>query len=184
MTEKSSVDTMTEKLSVEQILSLTTDIVAAHVSNNTVATSDLPNLIQQVFGTLNNVQEQPTVHSERPKPAVPIKRSVTPEYIVCLEDGKKLKMLKRHLMATYGMSVEQYKARWGLPTNYPTVAPAYSEKRSSIAKAVKLGQFGKQKKKTEGKPQEPLQGKLPLEAHSAKKERRTLTAAFDLFKAS
>ena len=121
------------------LLSLTTEIVAAHVSNNTVALSDLPTLIEQVYKSLANVGTEPVVTEERPQPAVPIKKSVTPDYIVCLEDGKKLKMLKRHLKTAYNMSPEEYRDRWGLPTDYPMVAPNYARQRSSLAKQIGLG---------------------------------------------
>ncbi len=121
------------------LLSLTTEIVAAHVSNNTVALSDLPTLIEQVYKSLATVGTEPVVTEERPQPAVPIKKSVTPDYIVCLEDGKKLKMLKRHLKTAYNMSPEEYRDRWGLPTDYPMVAPNYARQRSSLAKQIGLG---------------------------------------------
>lgn len=121
------------------LLSLTTEIVAAHVSNNTVALGDLPTLIEQVYKSLANVGTEPVVVEERPQPAVPIKKSVTPDYIVCLEDGKKLKMLKRHLKTAYNMSPEEYRDRWGLPADYPMVAPNYARQRSSLAKQIGLG---------------------------------------------
>jgi predicted transcriptional regulator len=131
---------MTEKLTQNELLALTTEIVASHVSNNTVALSDLSDLIHQVYASLSNLsptppQEQP----EKPQPAVPIKRSVTPDYIVCLEDGKKLKMLKRHLKTRYDMSPEEYRKRWGLPDDYPMVAPSYANQRSELAKKIGLG---------------------------------------------
>ena len=121
------------------LLSLTTEIVAAHVSNNTVALTDLPTLIEQVYKSLANVGTEPVVAEERPQPAVPIKKSVTPDYIVCLEDGKKLKMLKRHLKTAYNMTPEEYRDRWSLPTDYPMVAPNYARQRSSLAKQIGLG---------------------------------------------
>lgn len=121
------------------LLTLTTQIVAAHVSNNTVAPGDLPMLIDQVYRSLANVGAEPTAVEERPQPAVPIKKSVTPEYIICLEDGKKLKMLKRHLKTAYDMTPEQYRERWGLPAEYPMVAPNYARQRSSLAKQIGLG---------------------------------------------
>jgi len=122
-----------------ELLSLTTEIVAAHVSNNTVAISDLPSLIEQVYRTLSNVGQDPVVQPERPQPAVPIKKSVTPDYIICLEDGKKLKMLKRHLKTAYNMSPEEYRDRWALPADYPMVAPNYAKQRSRLAKQIGLG---------------------------------------------
>ena len=128
------------------LLGLTAQIVSAHVGNNKVAADELPGLIQQVYQALNGstagappAQMRPSVPAERPKPAVPISKSVFSEYIVCLEDGKKLKMLKRHLQTAYGMTPEQYRAKWGLDSNYPMVAPEYAKKRSSLAKAIGLG---------------------------------------------
>src|SRR5207249_1371853 len=114
------------------LLALTTEIVAAHVSNNTVAVSDLPQLINQVYNSLANIGAAPTAPAERPQPAVPIKKSVNPDYIVCLEDGKKLKMLKRHLKTAYNMTPEAYRERWGLSADYPMVAPNYARQRSRL----------------------------------------------------
>jgi predicted transcriptional regulator len=122
-----------------ELLSLTTEIVAAHVSNNTVAVTDLPQLIEQVYKTLANVGVEPAPAVERPQPAVPIKKSVTPDYIICLEDGKKLKMLKRHLKTAYDMTPEEYRDRWQLPPDYPMVAPNYAKQRSKLAKQIGLG---------------------------------------------
>jgi predicted transcriptional regulator len=121
-----------------ELLRLTAQIVSAHVGNNSVAVADLTTLIQDVHRSLATVgqTEQP---QERPQPAVPIKKSVTPDYIVCLEDGKKLKMLKRHLKTAYGMTPEEYRERWGLAPDYPMVAPNYAEHRSSLAKKIGLG---------------------------------------------
>ena len=129
---------MAETMSANQILAMTTQIVASHVANNAVAVSDLPGLIQQIHQTLATVPGDAAV-SERPKPAVTIKRSVTPDYIVCLEDGKKLKMLKRHLMTSYGMTPDEYRERWGLPADYPMVSPNYAAQRSALAKKIGLG---------------------------------------------
>jgi predicted transcriptional regulator len=122
-----------------ELLSLTTEIVAAHVSNNTVAVTDLPQLIEQVYRSLANVGVEPTPQVERPQPVVPIKKSVTPDYIICLEDGKKLKMLKRHLKTAYDMTPEEYRDRWQLPPDYPMVAPNYAKQRSKLAKQIGLG---------------------------------------------
>ncbi|MFN7662263.1 MAG: MucR family transcriptional regulator [Alphaproteobacteria bacterium] len=134
--------------SLDPLLSLTSNIVAAHVSNNAVAQADLPGLIQQVYGTLTKVKSPHLIQqSTNLVPAVPVKKSVTPDYIVCLEDGKKLKMLKRHLKAVYGMSLPEYRARWGLSSDYPSVAPNYAKKRSSLAKNIGLG--SRNRKKTE-----------------------------------
>jgi len=120
------------------LLELTAEIVSAHVSNNSVAVSDLPGLIQQVYATLAAVGKAPA-QPERPQPAVPIKKSVHPDYIICLEDGKKLKMLKRHLKTAYNMTPEQYRERWQLPPDYPMVAPNYAKHRSTLAKKIGLG---------------------------------------------
>ena len=131
-------DTMTEQPNVSELLEFTTEIVAAHAGNNTVAPEDLPRLIQDVYKTLSGLGgAQPT--QERPKPAVAVKKSVFPDYIVCLEDGKKLKMLKRHLKTAYDMTPEEYRERWGLPADYPMVAPNYAKHRSNLAKKIGLG---------------------------------------------
>jgi predicted transcriptional regulator len=122
-----------------ELLELTTEIVAAHVSNNTVAMGDIPELIQQVYRTLSTVGGNGAAAPERPQPAVPIRKSVTPDYIICLEDGKKLKMLKRHLKTAYNMTPEEYRERWNLPADYPMVAPNYAAQRSSLAKKIGLG---------------------------------------------
>ncbi len=122
-----------------EILGLTAQIVSAHVSHNPVPANDLPALIQEVFRTLTNVGTSPVPELERPQPAVPVKKSVTPEYLICLEDGKKLKMLKRHLKAAFNLSPYQYRDRWGLPPDYPMVAPHYAKHRSSLAKKIGLG---------------------------------------------
>jgi len=121
------------------LLALTTEIVAAHVSNNTVALSDLPLLINQVYSSLANIGSVPAPPAARPQPAVNVKKSVHPDYIVCLEDGKKLKMLKRHLKTAYNMSPDVYRERWGLPPDYPMVAPNYAQQRSRLAKEIGLG---------------------------------------------
>jgi predicted transcriptional regulator len=123
----------------ETLITLTSDIVAAHVSNNDVAVGDLPSLITNVYGALANLGEAPVVEEPKPQPAVAIRNSVKPDYIVCLEDGKKLKMLKRYLRTNYSMSPEDYRARWGLPADYPMVAPNYAEKRRDLAKKIGLG---------------------------------------------
>jgi predicted transcriptional regulator len=121
------------------LLALTTEIVAAHVSNNTVPVGDLPQLINQVYNSLASIGNLPATPTERPQPAVPIKKSVHPDYIVCLEDGKKLKMLKRHLKTAYNMTPEAYRDRWGLAVDYPMVAPNYARQRSRLAKEIGLG---------------------------------------------
>jgi predicted transcriptional regulator len=122
-----------------ELLALTTEIVAAHVSNNTVALGDLPQLINQVYNSLANIGVTPVAPATRPQPAVSVKKSVQPDYIVCLEDGKKLKMLKRHLKTAYNMSPEAYRERWGLSPDYPMVAPNYARQRSHLAKEIGLG---------------------------------------------
>jgi len=122
----------------ENMLGLTAQIVSAHVSNNTVTSSSLPELIQQVFHALTTVGVE-APEPERPQPAVPVKKSVFSDYIVCLEDGKKLKMLKRHLQTSYNLTPNQYRERWGLPHDYPMVAPNYAEHRSVLAKKIGLG---------------------------------------------
>ncbi|MCW8914272.1 MAG: MucR family transcriptional regulator [Magnetovibrio sp.] len=129
---------MTDKLETAEALELTTEIVASYVSNNVVSTADLSGVIQDVYKTLVGLGTQ-TSQAERPKPAVPVKKSVNPDYIVCLEDGKQLKMLKRHLKTAYNMSPEEYRERWGLPADYPMVAPNYAKHRSSLAKKIGLG---------------------------------------------
>jgi predicted transcriptional regulator len=123
----------------ETLITLTSDIVAAHVSNNDVAVADVPSLITNVYTALANLGETPVVEEAKPQPAVAIRNSVKPEYIVCLEDGKKLKMLKRYLRTNFNMSPEEYRARWGLPADYPMVAPMYAEKRRDLAKKIGLG---------------------------------------------
>lgn len=129
----------------ETLITLTSDIVAAHVSNNSVAVSDLPLIISGVHGALASLSGK-AAEQARPDPAVPIKSSIKPDYVVCLEDGKKLKMLKRHLMTHYGMTPEDYRAKWGLPNDYPMVAPNYAEKRRQLAKAIGLGKKRGKKK--------------------------------------
>jgi predicted transcriptional regulator len=120
---------------------MVTEIVAAHLSNNTVAVGDIPRLIHEVYGALSGLGQDaaPRLPAPPQEPAVPIKKSVMAEYIVCLEDGKKLKMLKRHLRTAYGLSPEQYREKWNLPADYPMVAPNYAKKRSSLARQIGLG---------------------------------------------
>jgi predicted transcriptional regulator len=122
----------------EMLITLTADIVAAHVSNNSVAVSDLPVLIGNVHSALSGLSGT-TIVAAPLEPAVPIRNSIKRDYIVCLDDGKKLKMLKRHLMTHYGMTPDDYRAKWGLPADYPMVAPAYAETRRELAKAIGLG---------------------------------------------
>ena len=126
---------------VTPTVALTAQIVAAFLSNNAMAIADLPGVIQSVHRALSEVASPaPAAVAEKLVPAVPVKKSVTPDYIICLEDGKKLKMLKRHLATSYNLTPDEYRARWGLPPDYPMVAPNYAAQRSSLAKAAGLGQ--------------------------------------------
>jgi predicted transcriptional regulator len=122
-----------------ELLALTSDIVSAHLSNNGVAPAEVASLIQAVFDKLNALAAIEEATSVELTPAVPIRRSVTDDYIVCLEDGRKLKMLKRHLMTAYGMTPGEYRAKWGLEPDYPMVAPNYAAKRQELAKRIGLG---------------------------------------------
>lgn len=123
-------------------IDLTADIVSAYVSNNSVPVSDLPSLISDVYAALGRVSagDAPVVPVEAPKPAIPVKKSITADYLICLEDGKKFKSLKRHLRTQYNMSPDQYRDKWNLPSDYPMVAPNYAEARSQLAKKMGLGQ--------------------------------------------
>jgi len=123
----------------DTLLTLTADIVAAHVSNNSVAVNDLPNLIQNVHSALTGISRSSSAPEAKPEPKVSIRSSIKPDYIVCLEDGKKLKMLKRHLMTHYNMTPDQYRQKWGLSADYPMVAPNYAEQRRTLAKSIGLG---------------------------------------------
>ncbi|WP_121120122.1 MucR family transcriptional regulator [Croceibacterium ferulae] len=129
----------------EGLIDLTADIVAAHVSNNRVEVADVPTLIQNVFSALQGLGASEPVE-ERPEPAVPIRASVKPGYLVCLEDGKKMKMLKRYIMNQFGLTPDQYRQRWNLPADYPMVAPEYAEKRRTLAKEIGLGRKPGQKR--------------------------------------
>lgn len=123
----------------ETLITLTADIVSAHVSNNSVAVSDLPLLIQNVHSALNGLGEGKEEPAPKQEPAVSIRSSIKPDYVVCLEDGKKLKMLKRHLMTHYNMTPDEYRQKWGLSADYPMVAPNYAEQRRMLAKKIGLG---------------------------------------------
>lgn len=123
----------------DTLLALTADIVAAHVSNNSVAVNDLPTLIQNVHSALLGISRSSSGPEPRPEPKVSIRSSIKPDYIVCLEDGKKLKMLKRHLMTHYNLTPDQYRQKWGLNADYPMVAPNYAEQRRKLAKSIGLG---------------------------------------------
>ena len=130
---------MSESKSASNILALTAQIVSAHVAHNAVAASALPGLIQEVHRTLSSIESAPAIVSQRPEPAVPIAKSLTQDFIICLEDGRQMKMLKRHLKTAYNMTPDQYRERWGLAQDYPMVAPRYAKQRSSLAKKIGLG---------------------------------------------
>jgi len=130
---------LTQENSNGLLISLTADIVAAYVAKNNVAAADLPTLIGQIHGSMSSLAAGGPAVKEAPKPAVPIKKSITPDYIVCLEDGKKFKSLKRHLGSAYGMTPDEYRQKWGLPIDYPMVAPNYAAARSELAKQTGLG---------------------------------------------
>ena len=121
------------------ILGLTAQIVSAHLSQNRLETDALPSLIQSVYRSLSTVGDVQLAAAPALSPAVPVKKSLFPDYIVCLEDGKKLKMLKRHLKSSYGMTPDEYRTKWSLPSDYPMVAPSYAAKRSTLAKKIGLG---------------------------------------------
>lgn len=123
----------------DTLLTLTADIVAAHVSNNSVAVNDLPNLIQNVHQALTTISTSTSGSEEKPEPKVSIRSSVKPDYVVCLECGKKQKMLKRHLMTNHDMTPAEYRDKWGLSSDYPMVAPNYAEQRRTLAKSIGLG---------------------------------------------
>jgi len=125
----------------EDVLGLTSQIVSAHVSHNTVAPDALPSLIQEVYRTLVNIGKQPA-QAEKPTPAVPVKQSVRQDRIICLEDGKSFSMLKRHLMTDHKLTPQQYREKWDLPRDYPMVAPNYAQTRSALAKKIGLGRKG------------------------------------------
>ena len=128
-----------------EVIEMTADIVSAYVGNNTVSAAELPALIQSVHRALAGVSGGAEVVEAAPRdPAVPIRRSITPDFIICLEDGRKFKSLKRHLRTKYNMSPEDYRAKWGLPKDYPMVAPNYAKARSDLAKQMGLGQGGRQ----------------------------------------
>ena len=137
-----------ENISKEQLLEMTTEIVSAYVGNNTITAGELNELIVSIHDslyklTIGSIEVEP----EPIKPAVPVRRSVTPDYLICLEDGKRLKMLKRHLRTTYGLSPDDYRAKWGLPADYPMVAPNYAQQRSEFAKKIGLGKVGQEKRR-------------------------------------
>ncbi len=122
-----------------ELLALTADIVSSHFANNSVAPGDVAGVIENVYATLARLGLPVAAPEVRQEPAVSIRASIKPDYIVCLEDGKKLKMLKRHLMTRYGMTPDDYRAKWGLAADYPMVAPNYAEQRRTLAKSIGLG---------------------------------------------
>lgn len=131
----------------DSLIEMAAQIVSAYVSNNRVDAAELPSLIRQTFSALASTDQQtfPETLDEPLKPAVPIKKSVTPDYIVCLDDGKRFKSLKRHLRTHYNLTPDEYRSKWGLPKNYPMVAPNYAQARSSLAREMGLGQKGKRR---------------------------------------
>ena len=139
------------KVAEDELLRMTTEVVAAYVSNNTLATGQLAEIIHAVYNSLRGLDGQIAEPASEPlKPAVPVRKSITPDYLICLEDGKKLKMLKRHLRSTYGMTPDEYRVKWGLGPEYPMVAPNYAEQRSAFAKKIGLGR-GTGRRATRGK---------------------------------
>ncbi|WP_337995541.1 MucR family transcriptional regulator [Oleispirillum naphthae] len=132
--------TSNEKPQKDDVMKMAVDIVSAYVSNNPLPSAQITEVIRSVFGALDSLSGGAAeMREEAPKPAVPIKKSVTADYLICLEDGKKLKMLKRHLRTNYGMTPDEYKSKWGLPADYPIVAPNYASQRSAFAKKIGLG---------------------------------------------
>jgi predicted transcriptional regulator len=139
--EEMSQNSTSQETSAD-LLRMTAEVVAAYARNNPLPSSDLTAVIRTVHGSLSGLDGGAPLPGDAPNPAVPIRKSVTPEYIVCLEDGRKLKMLKRHLRTAYNMTPEDYRAKWGLPVDYPMVAPNYAKRRSEFAKRIGLGQKG------------------------------------------
>ena len=138
-------DQATEGPSSGDVLRMTADVVAAYVRNNSLATNDLPGVIDAIHTSLADLNRDGAA-AEPPKPAVPIRRSVTPEFIICLEDGKKLKMLKRHLRTSFNLTPDEYRAKWRLGPDYPMVAPNYAKRRSEFAKKIGLGQKARRRR--------------------------------------
>jgi predicted transcriptional regulator len=128
------------KTAEDELLRMTAEVVSAYVRNNTLSTGQLAEIIQAVYGSLRGLEGQAAEPAAEPaKPAVPVRKSITPEYLICLEDGKKLKMLKRHLRSTYNLTPDEYRSKWGLALDYPMVAPNYAAQRSEFAKKIGLG---------------------------------------------
>ena len=137
---KSKEDPVTEKMEQDNLIELTADVVSAYVSNNSIQSSDLPALISEVHAALHQTLGGPAEPEPEPQnPAVPVKKSVTPDYIICLDDGKKFKSLKRHVRTFHDLTPEEYREKWGLPADYPMVAPNYAKARSMLAKKIGLG---------------------------------------------
>ncbi len=149
-----------------ELLSLTADIVSSHVSNNSVAISDLPGLIGNVYAALSGLGAAPEPAKVQQEPAVSVRASIKPDYIVCLEDGKKLKMLKRHLMTSYGLTPDAYRAKWNLPADYPMVAPSYAERRRSLA--IRIGLGTKRNSAPDAAPAAPAKPRAKLKIAAAK----------------
>ncbi len=140
---------MTDESDHSELLSYTAEIVSSHLSNNKLSEDEIAKLIERVYRTLTTLNKETVSNQEKPQPAVPVKKSLMPDYIICLEDGKKLKMLKRHLKTAYNMTPEEYKEKWDLPADYPMVAPNYAKHRSRLAKDIGLGtKSGRESKKT------------------------------------
>ena len=129
----------------EELMRMTTDIIASFLSHNSVPAESVPDMIKSVYATMKEISGEPAKPEPKAIPAVPVSRSVSDDYIVCLEDGKKLKMLKRYLRSQYDMSPEDYRRKWGLPADYPMVAPNYSKRRSEFAKEIGLGRGARKK---------------------------------------
>jgi predicted transcriptional regulator len=155
---------MTE-INPAELLPLVTNIIAAHVGSNKIAPAEVPQLIRQVYQALAQASAGETGSIARGDPAVPIKKSVTPDFIVCLEDGEKLKMLKRHLRTAHDMSLDQYRQRWGLPADYPMIAPNYAKARSKLAKQIGLG------RKPRAKKAQPLSSKRSTRSKRSARKR-------------
>ena len=142
----------TSDIPPQELLKMTAEVASAYVSNNSLPASQISEMIRAIHDSLSNLSAGRAIRNDQPPdPAVPVKKSVTPDYIVCLEDGKKLKMLKRHLRTTYNMTPDEYRARWGLPADYPMVAPNYAAQRSAFAKQIGLGRTAGAKGRRAGK---------------------------------
>ncbi|OAG75022.1 transcriptional regulator Ros/MucR [Acetobacter malorum] len=165
--ETTMTDIATRSSETDTLRDLTTQIVTAYVSSNTLPADALPGLISTVFQALSSLG-QATTETPDLMPAVPVKKSVFPDYIICLEDGKKLKMLKRHLQSAYGMTPQQYREKWGLPGSYPMVAPSYSTQRSALAQKIGLGQAVR----TVPDVAKPAEDRMPVTHIPEKKRRR------------